>query len=52
MTGEAWSGIYWAGMNIQNLKESVTDIAKRNELRKIRNVDSNIESYITKVLNL
>ena len=52
MTGKAWSDIYWAGMNIQNLKESVEVIAKRNELRKIRNVDSRIESYIIKELNL
>ena len=46
MTGKAWSNIHWAGMNIQNLKESIEDIAKRNELRKIRNVDSRIEAYI------
>ncbi len=52
MTGQIWSNIYWAGMNIQNLKESVADIAIRNELRKIRNVDSRIETYIMKNLNL
>ena len=52
MTGQIWSNIHWAGMNIQNLKESVADIAGRNEFRKIRNVDSRIETYIIKNLNL
>jgi DNA repair photolyase len=45
-TGLEWSNIHWAGMNIQNLKESIAHIANRNELRKIRTVDSKIETYI------
>ena len=52
MTGQIWSNIYWAGMNIQNLKESLAYIAARNELIKIRNVDRRIETYIMKNLNL
>jgi DNA repair photolyase len=51
VTGQVWSDIHWAGMNIQNLKESVADIAGRNELRKIRNVNSRIEAYIMKFLH-
>ncbi len=41
-----WTKIFWAGQNIQNLKTSVVEIANRNELRKIRNVDDKIESFI------
>jgi len=41
-----WKNIYWAGMNIQNLKESIADVATRNELRNIRNVNSDIENFI------
>jgi DNA repair photolyase len=46
MMGKAWTNKYWAAMNIQNLKESVTDIAGRNELHTIRNVDRDIERFI------
>lgn len=44
--GKAWTNIYWAGMNIQNLKESVVDISERNDLKSIRNVDISIEEFI------
>lgn len=52
ITGQAWTRIHWAGMNIQNLKESIEDVVKRNELRQIRNIDSTIEGYIIKTLGL
>ena len=45
-SGKTWSNIYWAGQNIGNLKESIADIASRGEIRKIRNVDEKIESFI------
>jgi hypothetical protein len=48
--GESWSTIFWAGQNIQNLRESVSDIAERNELRKIRNVNDKLESFIRQQL--
>jgi len=44
--GKAWSSIFWAGQNIQNLKESVVDIAKRGELTQIRNIGGKIEKFI------
>lgn len=47
-TGKAWSNLHWAGQNIQNLRESVTDIASRGKLKKIRNVNDEIESFIIK----
>ncbi|MEW6181735.1 MAG: radical SAM protein [Bacillota bacterium] len=52
MTGKAWNGIFWAGQNIQNLKESVADVAKKNELQKILNVNAKIESFIRKSIGV
>jgi hypothetical protein len=49
--GKAWTNRYWAGMNIQNLKEPIEDIAKRNELSRIRNVDEAIEMFILDYLH-
>lgn len=42
--------IFGVGMNIQNLKESIADVATRNELRKIRNVSLDIENFIREQL--
>jgi len=50
--GKAWSKKHWAGMNIQNLKESLLAVAKRNELQKIRNVNDKIEAFIRENLDL
>jgi DNA repair photolyase len=44
--GQAWTERYWAGMNIQNLKEPIEDVAKRGALREIRNVDESIERSV------
>jgi len=49
--GKAWNKKHWAGMNIQNLKESLLAIAKRNELQKIRNVNDEIEAFIRENLD-
>jgi len=51
MTGKAWSNLYWAGMNIQNQKEPVEDIAKRSELHLIRNVNDEISEFILQEIN-
>ncbi|MEW6680852.1 MAG: hypothetical protein AB1297_07560 [bacterium] len=48
--GKAWSNTHWAGQNIQNLKESIIDVAKRGDLPKIRNVNAEIEKFIRKEL--
>jgi DNA repair photolyase len=47
ITGKAWTNLHWAGMNIQNLKESIAEVARRGELRNIRNVTSGIEAAIS-----
>jgi hypothetical protein len=50
ITGKPWTKTFWAGQNINNLGESIKDIAGRNELRKIRNVDPSIEEYVLNLL--
>ncbi|WXG44451.1 MAG: radical SAM protein [Promethearchaeati archaeon SRVP18_Atabeyarchaeia-1] len=44
--GKAWSGKFWAGQNIQNLKEPISNIAERGELQKIRSVNGLVESLV------
>jgi DNA repair photolyase len=46
MLGKAWSNMFWAGQNIQNLSESLEEIWQRNELSKIRNVEGDIKNQI------
>jgi DNA repair photolyase len=48
--GQSWSNTFWAGQNIQNLKESIAQVAARNELSKIRNVNDKVESFIREQL--
>lgn len=43
---KAWKSIYWAAHNIQNIKEPIVVIIKRNELKKIRNVNDEIALFI------
>jgi hypothetical protein len=50
MMGKPWTKTFWAGQNINNLGESIEDIAKRGELGKIRNVDPSTEGYILDLL--
>ena len=50
MLGRPWTKTFWAGQNINNLGESIEDIARRGELRGIRNVDPSIEEYVLNLL--
>lgn len=52
MTGKPYSNTHWAGQNIQNLGESIVDVAKREELQKIRNVNSEVEAFIKENLDM
>jgi hypothetical protein len=45
-TGKSWKNNFWAGMNIQNLKEPIEEIAKRGDLKTVRNVNETIEDFI------
>jgi DNA polymerase/3'-5' exonuclease PolX len=51
MLGQNWSNLYWAAQNIQNLKESIVSLAKRDELLKIRNVNQKIAEVIRSEIN-
>ncbi|MHA1144730.1 MAG: radical SAM protein [Candidatus Helarchaeota archaeon] len=44
--GKSWKKMHWAGMNIQNLKESIIVIAARNGLKAIKNVTDDIITEI------
>jgi len=48
--GRPWTALFWAGQNIQNLKESIGEVARRGDLETIRNVTaalaSRIETYL------
>ncbi len=50
MLGKPWTNTFWAGQNINNLKESIQDIAARGELQKIRNVNPAIEELVLDLL--
>ena len=49
-TGKAWTRSFWAGQNINNLSGPVREIARRGELRKIRNLDGEMEARIQRRL--
>jgi hypothetical protein len=42
--------IFWAGESVNNLVESIEDVARRNELRRIRYIDSSMEEYVLTLL--
>jgi DNA repair photolyase len=48
--GKKFSNQFWAGMNINNIKESIRSVAARGELKKIRNVDEQLEQRIINTL--
>ncbi len=41
-----WKKSYWAGHDIQNLKESLVDLAQKNNLQSLKNVDKQVEGYV------
>jgi len=52
MASKAWTKTHWAGMNIQNLKESIARVAERGELKHIRNVNDELEGVIRRTIDL
>ena len=50
MLGRPWTKTFWAGQNINNLSESIEGIARKDELGKIKNVDSKIEECVLNML--
>jgi hypothetical protein len=50
LLGRPWTKTFWAGQNINNLGESIEDIARMSEPRRIRNVDPSVEEYVLNLL--
>ncbi len=48
--GKPWKDLFWAGQNINNLKESIAEISARGKLCTIRNVGPSIESTLLEML--
>ncbi len=50
ITGKPWTNLFWAGQNINNLRTSISELAKARQLRTIRNVGPGIEKRIVAML--
>jgi len=50
ITGKAWKPLFWAGQNIQNLKESIAAVHARGDLSSIRGITKAIEGKISALL--
>ena len=49
--GKPWTRNFWAGQNIQDLRENIRSVAVRNELKKIRGIGPALEQWILKELD-
>ena len=45
-TGKSNKTMMWAGLNLNNLEESILDVYKRGELNKVRNFTKNITEFV------
>lgn len=50
MVGKKAKDVFWAGINIQSLKEDIQEVAARDELRQIRNVQGRIAEGVERLL--
>ena len=50
MHGREWKTLFWAGQNVQQLKEPIQDVAARGELHTIRNVRGRIKDRVEEML--
>lgn len=50
LVGQSWEKLFWAGQNIQNLKEPIEAVAARGELERINNVRGGIKQRIEQIL--
>ena len=52
MSGKPWKKSYWTGHEIQNLKEPLSAILERGDLHKLKNVDNQVEKYLSYYLKM
>jgi len=45
-TGKSNKTLMWAGLNLNNLKESILDVYNRDELHTIKNINPKIIEFI------
>ncbi len=50
-TGKANKTLTWAGLNLNNLEESILDVYKRGELSKLQNFKPEVIKYVKPYLN-
>ena len=50
MSGKQAKALYWAGQNIQQLKESIIEIARRGDLAGIKGIDQEILQRLKAIL--
>ena len=44
--GKPWSAFHWAGLHLQNLKESIRDVYNRKELKSLKNFSSQVIEFV------
>ncbi|MGD2245622.1 MAG: radical SAM protein [Candidatus Aminicenantes bacterium] len=52
ITGKPWSATHWAGLHLQNLKESILDVYKRGELKTLKNFTHKVIKYVEPYLRV
>jgi DNA repair photolyase len=46
ITGKPWSTMHWAGLNLQNLQESILDVYARGELKSLKNFSKKVIDFV------
>ena len=52
LSGKPWKTMQWAGLNLQNLQESILDIHARGELSKLKNFSKKIVEFVEPFLKI
>ncbi len=46
ITGKPWSTFQWAGLHLQNMKESIVEVSRRGELESLKNFTPKVIDFI------
>lgn len=50
LSGKTWKNMHWAGLNLQNLQESILDVYSRGELSTLKNFNEKIINFVNPYL--